>query len=574
MITVFKYSNRISLLLYALILPLSTLASTAFAMSLQPIIDVGLSGDAGAFISTSAAAVIISIVSVLFAYLADTQKNKVVTSYTKNLRAHYFSAFFQQDIAHFLKKDSAAYLSKLTVDAEVVGQKFCESLLNIYKSFWSLFISFLCIALTRWELVIYVLVFSFLSVNLPKLFQKRASYSEKDYLDSSNAHINLVQESLRNYLVIRLFKLISFQTDKYERAISDVEKKNNVRQKKIFTIDAAASAISCISFVLIIASCMLLVLQGKLSVGYTMSVSQLLGGIMFPFEMLPGYLLTYRTGKSIYMENEAELQKNMKAGGNRRLCLTHTDDHIEIDKMSFAYGSDQPFTLNNIDLSLNLKKKYAVVGKSGSGKSTLAKVIMGIFDPVDGTVSFNGIPIGEIDRSNLYDIVAYQNQAASFFDDTIKENILLGKNLPEDTWNQIISASCLDDVFSKLPDKELTIINENGKNISGGEAQRICLARCLAKQPSFIIFDEIVAALDNQNAREIEKSILSLENVGILQITHRIYEENMRRFDSILVLKDGRLSEQGTWDELMAQKGDFYQLAIHANDFEDKDSQQ
>ena len=149
-----------------------------------------------------------------------------------------------------------------------------------------------------------------------------------------------------------------------------------------------------------------------------------------------------------------------------------------------------------------------------------------------------------------------------FFDDTIKENILLGKNLPEDTWNQIISASCLDDVFSKLPDKELTIINENGKNISGGEAQRICL------------FDEIVAALDNQNAREIEKSILSLENVGILQITHRIYEENMRRFDSILVLKDGRLSEQGTWDELMAQKGDFYQLAIHANDLEDKDSQQ
>ena len=574
MITIFKHSNRISLLCYALILPLSTLASTAFAMSLQPIIDVGLSGNAEAFILASVTAVVIAIVDVLLAYMADIQKNKVVTSYTKNLRVHYFSTFFQQDIAGFLKKDSAAYLSKLTVDAEVVGQKFCESLLNIYRSFWSLFISFLCIALTRWELVIYVLVFSFLSVNLPKLFQKKATYSEKDYLDSSNAHINLVQESIRNYLVIRLSKLVSFQMDKYERAISDVEKKNNVRQKKLFAIDAVASAISCISFVLIIASCMLLVLQGKLSVGYTMSVSQLLGGIMFPFEMLPGYLLSYRTGKNIYTENEAELQENMKAGGNKRLCQTHTDDHIEISKMSFAYGSDQPFILSNIHLSLNLKKKYAVVGKSGSGKSTLAKIIVGILDPVDGTVSFNGTPVGEIDRDTLYDVVAYQNQAISFFDDTVKENILLGKNLPENIWNQIISASCLDDVLNRLPDKELAMINENGKNISGGEAQRICLARCLARQPSFIIFDEIVASLDNQNAREIEKSILSLENVGILQITHRIYEENMRQFDSIFVLNDGRISEQGTWDELMAKKGDFYQLVIHANDPDDKNSQQ
>ena len=573
MTTVFK-SNRISLLCYALISPLSTLTSTAFAMSLQPVIDVGLSGNMETLISTSLAAVIIAILSVLFSYIADIQKKKVVTSYIKNLQLHYFSTFFHQDIACFLEKDSATYLSKLTVDAEAIGQKFCESILNIYNSFWSLFISILCIALTRWELAIYVIVFSFLSVNLPKFFQKKANYSEQDYLDSNKTHINLVQESIRNYLVIRFSKLISSQMNKYEKVITDVEKKSNVRQKKLFTVDAVAGAITSISYVLIITSCMLLVVQGKLSVGYTMSVSQLLGGIMFPFEVLPGYLLAYRTGKNIYIENEAELQENMKTGGNKRLCLTHTDDYIEIDKMSFAYSSDQPLVLNNISLCLNLKRKYAVVGKSGSGKSTLAKIIMGILNPVDGTVFFNGIPIAEIDRSTLYDVVTYQNQTISFFDDTIKENILLGKNLPENTWDQIISVSCLDNMLNKLPNKELTIIDENGKNISGGEAQRICLARCLSRQPAFIIFDEIVASLDSQNARAIEKSILSLENVGILQITHRIYEENMRQYDSIFVLKDGKISEQGTWDELMAKRGDFYQLVIHANDLDDKSSKQ
>lgn len=289
-----------------------------------------------------------------------------------------------------------------------------------------------------------------------------------------------------------------------------MEKKDIVRQKRAFIVDAAASAISCISFVLIIALCMLFVLQGKLSVGYTMSVSQLLGGIMFPFEMLPGYLVAYRTGEEIYRLNESELQEGMKIEGGQKPFLTHIDDHVKIEKLSFAYRVDHPFILDEVSLSIDLKRKYAVLGISGSGKSTLAKIMMGLSEPTSGSISLNGLPLSKIDKSSLYDIIAYQNQNVSFFDGTIKENILLGEQVSDSTWHRIIAASCLDDMLNKLPDKEFTIIQENGKNISGGEAQRICLARCLVRQPAFIIFDEIAASLDPQNARAIEKSILSL----------------------------------------------------------------
>lgn len=191
---------------------------------------------------------------------------------------------------------------------------------------------------------------------------------------------------------------------------------------------------------------------------------------------------------------------------------------------------------------------------------------MGLLEPSCGAVWLNGVPLCEIDKSSLYDVIAYQDQSASFFNGTIKENIVLGEQLPENTWRQIITASCLDGLLDKLPEGEFTVIEENGKNISGGEAQRICLARCLARRPSFIIFDEIAAALDTQNAAAIEKSILSLENTGILQITHRIAEENMRQYDSIFVLKGGRIAEQGTWDDLVAQKGEFYRLLIHSSE--------
>lgn len=122
MATVFKNCNKISLFCFALICPLSTLASTAFAMSLQPIIDDGLSGNKGQFIPTTVTAVIIACLDVLFAYIRNVNKKKVVISYTKNLRSHYFKMFFLQDIVQFLEKDSATHLSKLTVDAEVIGK--------------------------------------------------------------------------------------------------------------------------------------------------------------------------------------------------------------------------------------------------------------------------------------------------------------------------------------------------------------------------------------------------------------------------------------------------------------------
>ena len=566
MTAVFKHCSKKLLLCYALICPFATVTSTAFAMSLQPIIDVGLTGDGRAFVTTTAAAVIIACLSELSFYIENIIKNGVVISYTKNLRIHYFRTFFQQDIARFLEKDSAEYLSKLTVDAEVIGQKYCESMLRLYKSLWSLAISSVCIASARWELAIYVLVISCISVNLPRLFQGKANASEQDYLESSSAHIKLAQESIRNYLVIRLFKLRPSQLEQYEQAVSAVERRDNTRKKRAFAVDAAAGAISSIGFILVIALCMVFVLQGKLSVGYTMSVSQLLGGIQFPFEILPGYLVAYRSGRDLYWTNEAELQKDVKAEGGKTLRLTPTDNRMEINQMSFSYNTDHPAILDGVSLSLDLKKKYAVVGESGSGKSTLAKIVMGLLEPSCGDVWLNGVPLCEIDKSSLYDVIAYQDQSASFFNGTIKENIVLGEQLPENTWRQIITASCLDGLLDKLPEGEFTVIEENGKNISGGEAQRICLARCLARRPSFIIFDEIAAALDTQNAAAIEKSILSLENTGILQITHRIAEENMRQYDSIFVLKGGRIAEQGTWDDLVAQKGEFYRLLIHSSE--------
>lgn len=566
MAAVFDYCGKRPLFCYALSCPLSAAASTAFAMSLQPIIDAGLSGGGGALAAATAAAVAIACIDVLLSYIRGVSEKSAVASYTKNLRLHYFELLFRQDIARFLEQDSAAYVSKLTVDAEAVGSKYGGSLLRLYGSLWSLAVSTACIAWAQRELAVYVLIISALSAYLPRLFQKGVNAAERDYLDSSRAHIGAAQESMRNYLVIRLFKLVPSRTDAYRQRVSEVERRDAARQRRAFAVDAAAGAVSCVSFLLIIALCMLFVLRGKLTVGYTLSVSQLLGGVMAPFERLPGYLAACRAGRAIYQSNEAELHRSAGTEGGRTPRLTRTDDRLEMDRVSFAYSAGHPPVLKELSLSLDLKKKYAVVGTSGSGKSTLAKLLMGLLEPDGGCISLNGVPLREIDPGGLYDVIAYQNQTLSFFDGTIKDNILLGKELPESAWRRLLAASRLDDMLSRLPEREFTVIEENGKNISGGEAQRICLARCLAGRPAFLIFDEMTASLDPQNAAAVEQSILSLEHAGVLQITHRMDEETMRQYDAIFVLKDGGISERGTWDELMARRGDFYQLALRSRD--------
>lgn len=300
--------RKTDMLWYLLCAPLAILASTLFAMSLQPVIDAGLAGDAAAFAAASIRAAALVMADVIAAYWEDVQRLKIKTACTRQLRDQYFSGFFQQRIQQFLETDSAEHLSKLTVDAEVISEKYCESLLHIYRYIWSLAISVAAIMSARWELAIYVVVFSLISVNLPKLFQRKADAAEQDYLSAGRAHLDTAQESIRNYLLTRLYGLVSSQIKKYQRAVEEVERKDRSRRGKAFAINAAAGGVSELSFVLMIIFAMLLVMDGKLSVGYVMSVSQLLGGIMFPFEMLPGCILSYRTGRKLYETNRTRME--------------------------------------------------------------------------------------------------------------------------------------------------------------------------------------------------------------------------------------------------------------------------
>ena len=557
--SIWRLAGPGALVCYALLAPLSALCSTLFALSLQPVVDTGLSGDLARFGLACLAAFLLGAVDLALNHWTVSRQAALVHRCTNRLCQHYLHQILAQKVERLQGQDSAAYLSKLTADAPLISSGYLGNALDLYRSAWSLIASLAVLAAAGWELAALAVLCALVSLSLPKLLQRSADRAEAAYLDANRTHLAQAQEILTNFLLIRLYGLAPEQEARYGNAATQVERADNRRQVVRQRMNTLGSAISQLSFVLLLAGAMVLVIQGKLSVGYTMSLTQLLGGVMFPFEVLPGYWMALQTGKRLYRSNLEQLQSGLDTPGIQP--LPHAPRQLALHGVSFTYPHRPPL-VENLSLRLDCTKKYALVGGSGSGKSTLAKLLLGFLTPTRGSVTLDGIPLEQVESVSLYRAIGYQSQNNTFFRDTLEHNILLGRSLSPEDWRQLLQQVQLSHWVAQLPHQAQTVVEENGKNLSGGQAQRVALARCLAGHPAFLVLDEITSALDPQTAGALMDTVLALEGVGLLAITHDLNGERLKRFDSILVLRDGALIEQGSWEALMAQRGELYRLSV------------
>lgn len=543
---------------YALLAPLSALCSSLFALSLQPVVDTGLSGDLGPFGLACLAALLLGAADLALNHATLCRQATIVHRCTRRLCQHYLHLTLAQKVERLQAQDSAAHLSKLTTDAPLISSGYLGNALDLYRSAWSLAASLAVLAAAGWALAALAVFCALVSLALPKLLQRHADQAETAYLDANRTHLAQAQETLINYLLIRLHGLAPDQEARYRSAATQVEQADNRRQVVRQRMNTLGSAISQLSFVLLLAGAMLLVIRGQLSVGYTMSLTQLLGGVMFPFEVLPGTWMALQTGKRLYRSNLEQLQNGLDTPGVQP--LPHAPRQLALHGVSFAYPHRPPL-VEHLTLRLDCTKKYALVGASGSGKSTLAKLLLGFLTPTQGAVTLDDIPLDQVEAGSLYRAVGYQSQNNTFFRDTLEHNILLGRTCSPEDWGQLLQRVQLAHWVEQLPHQAQTVVEENGKNLSGGQAQRVALARCLAGHPAFLVLDEITSALDPNTAGALMDTVLALEGVGLLAITHDLSGERLKRFDSILVLRDGSITEQGSWEKLMAQQGELYRLS-------------
>ena len=303
------------------------------------------------------------------------------------------------------------------------------------------------------------------------------------------------------------------------------------------------------------------VLSGKISFGELITFNALLVYFLDPIENIINLQPTVQTAvvaaERLSEILDLELEKSIDE--NKKISPETLKGAIEFKNLNFRYGT-RGLILKNINLTINQGERIALVGESGSGKTTLAKLLMNFYQCEQGELTINGYNIKDINVESLRDKIAYISQETFLFNGTIIENLSLGN--PYLTYEEIIEAckkAQIHDFINELPLRYNTLVEENGANFSGGQKQRLSIARAILRKPEILIMDEATSNLDSITEKAIEKTIHEFsKDITTIIIAHRL--STIMRCDTIYILEKGEIVESGSNKELIDLKGKYYKL--------------
>lgn len=281
----------------------------------------------------------------------------------------------------------------------------------------------------------------------------------------------------------------------------------------------------------------------------------LTANVINPIQQLPILLARRKAAAGLIDKLAEELEHNLRDQG--QAVPGPLEQGIRLQDVSFGYEAGQE-VLHNLNVTFGAGKRYAIVGASGSGKSTLLQLLMASHSGYTGEIYYDRLELRQLRSEALYQQVSLIEQQVFVFDASLRDNITLFQPFPKEAVDQAIERAGLTELLARRGGDYRC--GENGCDLSGGERQRIAIARSLLRSPSVLLLDEATAALDPETAYNITDRILNLEGMTRIVVTHRLEEALLRRYDSILVLKDGVLVEAGTFDQLIRQRQYFYSL--------------
>ena len=375
--------------------------------------------------------------------------------------------------------------------------------------------------------------------------------------------ILLNQESLNKHLIRGFMELVVFRTNKkYDSEIKITKEgiKNIVDAKtKIKLVhEIFFSAFALIVHVLQVLVLAYAVFKSDLSVGAVVTVIALLGKAYEPIAIFNVEYVDYKLNKITVKKYLDFLDLKDDEALNKGEVIRRINGKIEFKNVSYGYNGEKTI-IDDLSLIINSNSSIALVGESGSGKSTIIKLIMGLVKYKAGNILIDGNELSSLNLNSFYDKVTYVSQEAPIFDGTLKENLVFDKNINNEEILKVLEMVCLDKFYQKLENGLETELGEKGIRMSGGERQRVALARLFFDDSKIIILDEATSAMDNITEKKVMENIVKkLKNKTLIIIAHRL--ETIKGVDLIYVLSDGVIKEKGNYEELLNKNGYFSKL--------------
>lgn len=462
----------------------------------------------------------------------------------------------QKSYSDFSLANSGTYLSVLTNDCERIQEKYLKKIFDFFQDVLMLVSSLALMIYYSPLLTVIALIISVLPMACSILTANGIATREEQVSKSNESYTALTKDVLNGVSVIKSFKAEQEVINRYQNQSMELEHTKNLREKTMTTVSALGtiSSLGTQLGVMLVGAWMVNAHVGVITAGMVLAFTNLMNGVLQPIASLPQMLGEMKGAKKL-ISKMADYMSNAKEDSGEII-----DDSIKsvvLRDVSYAYDLDHK-VLKNVNLTLQAGKSYAIVGPSGAGKSSLINLLMGYYKDYEGSVKLNNHELSNVSKSSLYDKTTLMQQSVFMFDASILDNITLFKPFPNAEVDRVIHLAGLDDLIAaKGKDYQC---GENGSHLSGGEKQRIAIARSLLKKSEILLVDEATSALDNETSVNVTQSILDLQGILRLVVTHRLDANSLKQYDEILVMKSGELIERGSFEELMNQKAYFYSL--------------
>lgn len=467
-----------------------------------------------------------------------------------------FKKLIGKSISSFRDESAAGYLSALTNDAASIETNYLAQMLAMITKAvtfigalllmcrYSLLMTAIAAGLT-----VLPLIASLLTGNRLQAVESRVSERNGEFTAA-------LSDCLAGFTVVKNFKAEReiFRLFAQSNKALEHEKFTGRRIKTLVGMIGAVTGIFA-QLGVFIAGVYLSMKGGSMTPGAVVLFVNLMNFIISPIAELPGLLACRKAALGLVDKLAAALERSSSREGSE--TLNKLENGIRLENVSFAYEPGKT-VLHGINAEFEAGKAYALVGGSGSGKSTLLNLLMAAETNYSGHILADGIELSDISTESLYGTMAAIQQNVFVFNASIKDNVSMFRDFPKTELDEAIARAHLGALIRERGEDYLC--GENGSGLSGGEKQRVSIARSLLKKSSVLLADEVTAALDAQTAHRVSSDILDLQGITRIVVTHTLEESLLRRYDKIFVLRGGRIEEAGSFADLMANKGYFYAL--------------